>query len=113
VRTYLSSEFTFVLRSVRQHSKVVNVVRLDNRRLLVERERLQPVVVLILNDYELTADYVRVGIERYGEFQAIVRSNPNSRVTMAATTSAAESGVRIFDWSEFLSELNREWTWKK
>src|SRR6266404_1296691 len=113
VRTYLNGEFTFALRSVRQHSKVVNVARLDNRRLLVERKGLQPVIVLILNDYELTADHVRVGIERYGEFQAIVRSNPNGRVTMAATTSAADSGVRIFDWSEFLSELNREWNWKK
>src|SRR6266480_3760025 len=109
VRTYLSSEFAFVLRSIRQHSKVVNVVRLDNRRLLIERRGLEPVSVLILNDYELTADHVRVGIERYGEFQTIVRSNPNSRVTMAASTVADESGIRIFDWSEFLRELNREW----
>jgi hypothetical protein len=113
VRTYLSSEFSFVLRSIRQHSKVVNVVRLDNRRLLIERKGLKPLSVLILNDYELTADHVRVGIERYGEFQAIVRSNPNSRVTMAASTAADESGVRIFDWGEFLGQLNREWKWKK
>lgn len=109
VRSYLDPEFGFVLRSLRQHSRVTNVTRLEDRRLLVERKRLRPVLVLILNDYELTAEHVRAGIERYGEFQAIVCSNPNSRVTAAAATAAAESRIAIFNWSEFFKELNREW----
>jgi hypothetical protein len=112
-RTFISSEFSFVLRSLGQHSKVWRVTRLDDRRLRVERNGLDPVVVLVLNDYELTADHVRNGIERYGEFQAIVCSNPNSRVTTAASLAADESHVRIFNWKEFFQELNRKWTWKK
>jgi len=113
VRSYLDSEFGLVLRSLRQHSSVTNVTRLEDRRLRVERKRLRPVVVLILNDYEITAEHIRNGIERYGEFQAIVCSNPNSRVTAAASTAAAKSRVAIFNWSEFFKELNREWNWKK
>ena len=74
---------------------------------------MDPVVVLVLNDYELTADHVRSGIERYGEFQAIVCSNPNSRVTTAASLAADESHIRIFNWKEFFQQLNREWNWKK
>jgi len=112
-RTYVNSEFSFVLRSLRQHSKVWRVTRLDDRRLLVERNSLDSVVVLVLNDYELTADHVRNGIERYGKFQAIVCSNPNSRVTTAASLAADESHIRIVNWKEFLQQLNREWTWKK
>jgi len=112
-RKYVSREFEFVLRSLRQHRIVSQVTRLDDRRLLVQRKGLDPVSVLVLNDYELTAEHVRHGIERYGQFQAIVRSNPNSRVTHAAATAADESGVRIFSWKEFLGYVNQKWNWKK
>jgi hypothetical protein len=112
-RAYISSEFGFVLRSLQQHDKVRNVTRLDDRRLLIDREGLEPVVVLVLNDYELAAEQVRAGIERYGEFQAIVRSNPNSRVTGAATSAADDARVRIFSWRELMGELNRKWNWKR
>jgi hypothetical protein len=112
-RAYVNREFEFVLRSLRQHKMVSEVTRLDDRRLLVQRKGLHPVSVLILNDYELTAEHIRHGIERYGEFQAIARSNPNSRVTEAAAAAADESGIRIFSWKEFLGYLNRKWNWKK
>jgi hypothetical protein len=69
--------------------------------------------VLVLNDYELTAEHVRNGIERYGQFQAIARSNPNSRVTNAAATAADEAGIQIFSWSELFGQLKREWNSKK
>jgi hypothetical protein len=112
-RTYVNKEFEFVLRSLRQHTVVSQVTRVDDRRLLVQRKGLEPVTVLVLNDYELTAEHVRNGIERYGQFQAIVRSNPNSRVTNAAATAADESGIQIFSWSELFGQLKREWNWKK
>jgi hypothetical protein len=108
-RTYVNKEFEFVLRSLRQHKMVSQVTRMDDRRLLVQRKGLDPLTVLILNDYELTAEHVRNGIERYGKFQAIVRSNPNGRVTGAAATAAAESGIRVFSWGEFFGQLNRKW----
>ncbi len=112
-RTYVNKEFEFVLRSLRQHTFVSQVTRLDDRRLLVQRKGLEPVTVLVLNDYELTAEHVRNGIERYGQFQAIVRSNPNSRVTNAAATAADEAGIQIFSWSELFGQLKREWNSKK
>jgi hypothetical protein len=113
VRDYVDPEFGFVLRSLRQHSRVKSVERLEDRRVKIERKNLEPVVVLVLNDYELTAEHIRAGIERYGDFQAVVCSNPNSRVTTAAEAAASEAHLRIFDWSEFFSALNRKWTWKK
>jgi len=112
-RAYVNREFEFVLRSLRQHRIVSQVTRVDDRRLLVQRKGLDPISVLVLNDYELAAEHVRHGIERYGEFQAIVRSNPNGGVTHAAAAAADASGVRIFGWGEFLGCLNQEWNWKK
>jgi hypothetical protein len=113
VRDYVNKEFGFVLRGLRQHSKVTAITRLDDRRLRIERQTLPPVTVLVLNEYEFAADHVRHGVDRYGEFQAILRSNPNSRVTTPAEVAADELGIRIFSWGELLSELNRNWTWKK
>jgi hypothetical protein len=112
-RNYVNKEFEFVVRSLRQHTAVSQVTRLDDRRVLIQRKDLKPVTVLILNDYELTAEHVRNGIERYGNFEAIVRSNPNGRVTTAATGAADESGIRIFNWKEFFGQLRQEWNWKK
>jgi hypothetical protein len=112
-RDYLDPEFGFVLRSLKQHSRVTGVTRVEDRLLRVERRNLEPVVILVLNDYELTAEHLRAGIERYGEFQAIVCSNPNSRITSAAEAAAGESKIQIFNWKEFFSQLNRKWTWKK
>ncbi len=112
-RGYISSEFAFVLRSLRQHTKVQNVTRLDDRRLLIDRHSIESVVVLVLNDYEIAAENVRAGIDKYGQFQAIVRSNPNSRVTSEALMAAQEAGIGILSWKELMGELNRKWKWKK
>jgi hypothetical protein len=113
-RSYVNKEFEFVLRSLRQHTVISQVTRVDDRRLVVQRRKgLDPVTVLILNDYELAAEHVRNGIERNGKFEAIVRSNPNSRVTDAAYQAAEESGIKIFSWREFFGQLNRKWKSKK
>jgi hypothetical protein len=109
-RTYVNKEFTFVLNSIRQHTKVANVTRLDDRRLRIDRNYMEPVTVLVLNEYELAAEHVRNAIRRYGKFQAIVRSNPNGRTTSAAFVAAQESGINIFTWAEFFKQLNLQWS---
>lgn len=109
ISDYISSEISFIIRGLQQHIRVTGLERLDNRRFRIQREVLDSVVVLALNDYDLSADSVRSGIEKYGEFDAILTSNPNCRRTGNCEMAAASAGVRILSWGEMLGQLNRAW----
>ncbi|MFP9135354.1 hypothetical protein ACLKZ7_20375 [Shewanella algae] len=106
---YISAEMSFIIRGLQQHTRVTGLERLDNRRFRIQRADLDSVVVLALNDYDFSAESVRSGIEKYGEFDAILTSNPNCRRTGNCEMAAASAGVRILSWGELLDQLNRAW----
>ena len=106
---YLDPEMSFVIRGLSQHSKVTELKRLDNRRFLITRNLLPPVTILVLNDYDLTAEAVRHGIDVFGEFGAILTSNPNCRRSSNCKGAASSAGIKILDWGELMGSLNRRW----
>lgn len=106
---YISAEMSFIIRGLEQHTRVTGLERLDNRRFRIHRVGLNSVVVLALNDYDFSAESVRSGIDKYGEFDAILTSNPNCRRTGHCEMAAASAGVRILSWGELLGQLNRAW----
>ncbi|TDM51403.1 hypothetical protein [Aliivibrio fischeri] len=107
---YLDAEMEFVIPGLRQHSRVNNIQRLDNRRFYIERDGLPPVIILVLNDYDLTSASVRNGITTFGEFQAILTSNPNCRRSTSSQTAADSAGIKLLSWGELMGDLNRVWT---
>lgn len=106
---YISAEMSFIIRGLSQHTRVTGLERLDNRRFRIQRTGLHSVTILALNDYDFTAESVRSGIEKYGDFDAILTSNPNCRRTGNCEMAAASAGVRILSWGELLGQLNRRW----
>ena len=104
---YEFSELTFVLRGIRQHSRVTAVSRLDDKRLSIERAGLSKVTVFICSDYQPTADAVRVAIDRYGPFDIFVATNPNSAPSSEAIAAAQSAGRQLHRWGAFLGALNR------
>ncbi|CAJ1853169.1 hypothetical protein [Aeromonas jandaei] len=109
ISDYISAEISFIIRGLEQHNRVTSVDRLDNRRFRIQRAGLNSVIVLALNDYDFSAESVRSGIDKYGEFDAILTSNPNCRRTGNCEMAAASAGVRILSWRELLGQLNRVW----
>ncbi|MDC5754731.1 hypothetical protein OPW41_13180 [Vibrio europaeus] len=109
ISNYVSAEMSFIIRGLSQHTRVTGLERLDNRRFRIQRAGLDSVTILALNDYDFTAESVRSGIEKYGEFDAILTSNPNCRRTGNCEMAAESAGVRIFSWGELLGQLNRAW----
>ncbi len=109
-RTYVNPDVKFLLRGLKQHRCVANVRRLDDRRYQMQRVGLDPVIVLALHDYDLSADSIRDGLEKYGFCDAILAANPNCRPTTLAMDAAASAGVEVYKWAELLSALNRPWT---
>ncbi|TWU38973.1 hypothetical protein Q31b_40510 [Novipirellula aureliae] len=105
-RNYLPKETRFILRGLRQHTAVTNVQRLNNRLYRIERRSRQPMTVLALNDYDLTAESVRDGIDRFGTCDIILASNPNCRASGESVTAAKHCGVRVLKWGQLLGALN-------
>jgi len=106
-RAYLPKEFRFIIRGLRQHTRVTNVTRLNNRMLLVERSGMEERRILALNEYDLTADAVRTGIEKFGVPQILLTSNPNCRPSGESIAAASACGVEVLRFGELLGALNR------
>ncbi|NQU06108.1 MAG: hypothetical protein HQ568_08450 [Calditrichaeota bacterium] len=107
---YVNQEATFILRGLRQHTRVSNVMRLDNRRYQVERVGLESVIVLALNDYDLIAESVRSAIDNFPEFHALLTSNPYCQRSSNSVVAADAAGIKIIAWGELLGDLNRKWS---
>ena len=102
---YENPEVRFILRGVSQHDKVSQIKRLDSRRYEIERYFGESVIILALNDYDLSAESVRNGKELYKDFSIILTSNPNARVTSDAYRVAKELNVRILSFGQLLGYL--------
>jgi hypothetical protein len=109
ISTYINPEVAFILRGLRQHTKVTNVARLDNRRYQIERIELSTIIILALNDYDLTAESVRGAIDKFSNFDAILTSNPNCRRSSNSIMAAKSAGVKILSWGELMGDLHRRW----
>ena len=107
VRQYVNSEYRFIEQGLRQHSRVERFVREADRLYLVFRNGLPEIRIIALNEYELTAEHLRTARDRYGNFDAVLVSNPNGEPTVAAKTVADGWNVGIFKWGALFSRLNK------
>lgn len=105
---YINPEYRFVERGLLQHTKVRGLRRLYDRKYTIQRIGYDDITVVLLNEYDLTADHVRTARDRYGFFDAILMTNPNSRSTGAAAVALDSMDVPVYKWGELLSRLNRE-----
>lgn len=110
VSNYITQDIEYVMKNLPQHNRLTNLERLDYRRFKIHRLDLPSIIVLVLNDYELTADVLRSGIRKYGKFDAILSSNPNRReLTTTAQTVISNAGLQVFSWRELFGHLNKTW----
>jgi hypothetical protein len=107
-RLYVRKEFEFVERGLGQDKNVSSFDRVHDRKYVVRRRGLkEDVTVVLLNEYELTADHVRTARERYGAFDAILITNPNGDPTSSARRAAESIGASVYKWGEFLGRLKK------
>lgn len=110
---YLPPEVKFIKRGLEQHTKVRNVRRLDDRRYEITRHGLETVIIVALNDYDLGTESIRSAIDKYRTFDAVLKSNPNGRITTSALELSDSREIKVFKWGELLGKLNHKWNWKK
>lgn len=105
----IDKEYDYISRGLRQHRQVKSFERLDNKRLLIHRYLLKDVTAMFINDYEVSIESVRSSIDMYQNFQIIVKTNPNGRITNEANNLAKSLNIEICNWGDFLGKLNSQW----
>lgn len=105
-RQYVSKDLRFVLRGLRQHSAVSIVKRINNRLIKVGRYGKQDKLILDLNEYDVTAEAVREGIEKFGKPDFVLASNPNCKLSDESIATAKSCGLDILKYGELLGVLN-------
>ena len=110
---YLPPDVHFIFRGLKQHTKVSGVRRLDNKRYEVERHGLETVTIIALNDYDLGVESIRAAVDEFDKFDAVLKSNPNGKITTSALELADSREIKAFKWGELMSKLNLKWNWKQ
>ena len=107
VREYVDKEFAFVEEVLGQHDVVETMARVEDRKYVLGRRRGMPdFTIVLLNEYELSKDHVRMAVERYRPFDAILITNPNGNATMQATEVAASMGIDIYMIKQLMGRIN-------
>lgn len=102
-------EYSFVEEGLLKHTRVTRLERVYDRVFKIHRNNgLAPLTIALINSYELSGDEVRNAINRYGNFNAVLKTNPNGSPTGNAYSAAAEIGAEIFLWRELLGRLNKK-----
>jgi hypothetical protein len=102
-------EYQFVEDGLLRHTRVTRLERVFDRVFKIFRTRgLRPLITVLINSYELSAEEVRNATNKYGKFDIILKTNPNGSPTTNAYLAAKEVDADIFLWSELLSRLNRK-----
>lgn len=105
-RRYIPKEPRFILRGLGQHTAVSGVRRMNDRTYLISKHRGDPVQVLALNEYDVSADVIRGGIAKYGLPRFVLASNPNCRISPEATAAVRFAGTGVLVWRQLLGALN-------
>lgn len=106
---YLPPDVHFIIRGLKQHTKVSNVRRLDNKRYEISRQGLESVIIIALNDYDLGIESIRAAVDEYDTFDAVFKSNPNGSITSSAVELTNSREIKVLKWGELLSKLNIKW----
>ena len=106
---YLPPNVRFIKRGLEQHTKVRSVRRLDNKRYEIERHGLETVIIIALDDYDLGIESIRSAAEEFDSFDAVLKSNPNGRITTSAIEHVNSKNIKVLKWGELLGKLNLKW----
>ncbi|SDS97883.1 hypothetical protein SAMN05216490_2221 [Mucilaginibacter mallensis] len=109
VSSVQKKEYKFVELGLKNHSKVSHLERLYDRIFKIHRTgHLQPLIITLINSYELTAEEIRKASNTYGSFDIVLITNPNGNTTGRAEMVAEELSAEILKWGELLGRLNKK-----
>lgn len=104
---YQNPEFFFTERIFDQNDHVAYRERVSDRAYRLSMMNGEVIVVVLSQDYEVTADTVRTSYSDHKPFDILLKTNPYGRISTEAVNVAAEVGIRLADAKSFYKVLRR------
>jgi len=89
-------EIYYSYRAIRQHTRVESVSFILDHLLLVNHENGKQLKVALLYQYDLCGDDVRRAWDDLGEFDVLLKTNPNGSILEDADEVANALGIKAF-----------------
>lgn len=105
VSDYCNPEMYYVERMLKQHHAVTAFSQLSDRVYLVNRLVDDDLVIALSQEYEMTADVVRMMVERHGTVDIILKTNPYGRISTKGREAATKLGILALDFKELHEHL--------
>ncbi|RKE85137.1 hypothetical protein [Rhizobium sp. AG855] len=100
-------EIAFSIRALRQHSRVLAVNFLSDHLLLVHHKNGERLRVALVYEYDLTGDDVRNAWDKLGQFDILLKTNPNGVILPEAREVSERLEAKVFEIGDTLGYLAR------
>lgn len=102
---YRERELSFAMRGLSYLHNIVDIQLLDDKRIHLTLDSGESTTLFICAEYQPTAEMVHRAIQRYGSFDVLAATNPNSYPTQEAVDAGRSAGLEVLRWHELLTSL--------
>lgn len=103
----VNPQIAFSRRALRQHDRVLEVTFELDHLLLVRHENGTTLRVALVYEYDLTGNDVRTARDNLGQFDVLLKTNPNGSILAEAHDAATALCAKVFQIAELLRYLAR------
>ncbi|MGL5011617.1 MAG: hypothetical protein ACRC6I_17200 [Paracoccaceae bacterium] len=104
-RNHVDKEIGFARTALEQHSNVAALEFIFHKLFKLYLRSGSSVRVALVNDYDITSTEVRSAKKWLGDFDLILKNNPNGRITADANSAAESIGVKIMKIGDLMKHI--------
>lgn len=108
IRIHRNKTFAFVDDGLRRHSFVADLSWIDSKKVNVRLRNGKDVVVGLDDAYDVTMSIARQAAKNLGDFDVLLKTNPNGSITSNASDKADRLGFQTLKWGDLFGYLAKE-----
>lgn len=97
----------FPRRALLQHTRVKHVGFINDQLLSVHHDTGKILRIALVYDYDLAPEDIRDARERLGEFDLVLKNNPNGSILDGVAQAAESMGAAVYEIADLLRHLGR------
>jgi hypothetical protein len=105
ISTHRNKTLAFVDDGLRRHSHVADLEWIDSKKVEIRLRNDETVIVALDNSYDITMSVARDAARILGEFDILLKTNPNGSITSNGAESVARLGFETMKWGELFGHL--------
>lgn len=106
--TYRNKTIMFVDNGLRRHSRVLELEWVESRKLEVKLKNDAVITVALDDSYDITMGVARDAARVLGEFDILLKTNPNGSITSNGREDVEHLGFRTYTWGQLLGYLAKQ-----